>query len=400
MRNEGHVIKRCLDNIGKYLDAVAIVDTGSNPDDTCIAQVEQFIQDNKLPGSVLKHKYGDFGVPFEFDRGRNAALRHAESVVKELSIDDPRDLRPLSESEWESYKNTKVWWYFMFMDIDNQVFGSEKLDKEYVLDKSKLVDDCYSIKMGQASTHFEYIWLVKYDPKGRLKWKWTDPLHEWVSSDNDTPYTKGTLDGCYMLTGREGDRNKNPLKYLEDALVFERLLVKRPDYGRGWFYLGQSYRDARRYEESLKAYLHRAEMESGWKDERVVSYIECGKIKLALSPDRWWEALNYFNKSIELDPNRLEAVYFAMEILRNQKMFGVAWNMAKSFINVQQPDFRGLFIDHLIHTVLFNDSASVCAYYSGDKASCLMLAKRCLECPTLPPEHKPRIENNIRLASM
>ena len=125
IKNEEHVILRCLDNIRHLVDAIAIVDTGST--DKTIKIVKDYMLKYNLPGGIISEEWLD-----DFGLNRTSALRYAENVMAVRNT--------ISETPW----------YVFFMDADNEAFGSDG-ESSFYIDKKKLTKDAYKVeKIGRA----------------------------------------------------------------------------------------------------------------------------------------------------------------------------------------------------------------------------------------------------------
>ena len=58
VKNESHVIERCLNSVKPLLDYVFIVDTGST--DNTIQIIENWLRENNLPGEVISEPWKNF----------------------------------------------------------------------------------------------------------------------------------------------------------------------------------------------------------------------------------------------------------------------------------------------------------------------------------------------------
>ena len=58
VKNEAHVIERCLDSVKDFIDYVYISDTGST-DDT-IKVINNWLKTNNIKGQVVTHKWQNF----------------------------------------------------------------------------------------------------------------------------------------------------------------------------------------------------------------------------------------------------------------------------------------------------------------------------------------------------
>jgi glycosyltransferase involved in cell wall biosynthesis len=388
VRNECHVIERCLDNVRHLLDAVAIVDTGSEDDTVPI--IERYLAQHRLPGCVEKEKWR------EFDGSRNDALRLGEKVISSLTAPTPPQDGPLAEDEQQPLGEEV--WYLLFMDADNLLHANGVEGKVFTFDKSRLTADAYKISMRRNNCVYDYVWLVKIHPT--KLWHWDLPRHEAVCALGDWTPTWGRIGGGYIESRAEGDRANDPVRYLQDAVVLERELIKREKKGekknsRLIFYLAQSYRDSCKYKEALHWYSKRAQM-GGWIEEVYVSWLEAGKAVLYHDPAAGEKALPYFFRAHNTLPRRKEAAHRIVEHWRAQGLFAMAWTFSKTLVTFRRYE-GGLFVDDTVDTWQFNDAAAICAYYAGDKEECRLITERNLATYSdlISPEQQERMRKNL-----
>lgn len=387
VKNEEHVIVRMMKNVAHLIDAYAIVDTGST--DNTIQLITDFMKSRNIPGSVVSRPWKDFGY------NRTEAIRHGEKVTSELSPSSvPKG--PLTKEEWETIGTSpdSVTWYLLFMDADNLLRTDADPSGEkqgYSFNVQQLMLDAYMIDMVQASVRYSYTWLIRLDPLGRRKWKWYGPLHEYVAPEGWS-MKGGKLLGGFIISGREGARNKDPLKYLKDAVVLEGAILEEPKNERYHFYLAQSYRDAGRPDDAIRCYLKRATM-GGWQEEVYMSRVEAGRLLLSKS-ERKHEGIQNLLMAMNDRANRLEAVYYLVHLCREAKIFNIGYLLG-SFALSQPATTDVLFVDQNIHKWMLLDEVAVCAYYSGKKEECSKLSKRALDSGAVPKEHIERIKKNL-----
>src|SRR5581483_4184439 len=138
VRDESKNMIACMNSVKHIIDAVAIVDTGS--EDNTIEVINNYCKEHNIPGEVISKKWVD-----DFGHSRTEALRHAEDFTKRL--DNSRN------------------WYVVFLDADNRAKGNS--GDQFPLDKSKLVDDNYSATHQRGATMYPYPWIVRLHPKGQ-----------------------------------------------------------------------------------------------------------------------------------------------------------------------------------------------------------------------------------------
>src|SRR5579884_1887248 len=186
VKNEAHVMRRVLDNVCHMVDYIVIEDTGS--DDNTVQIIEDFLKEKKIPGEVTHYKWTE-----DFGKNRTSALRSAEKfldrlIAKEASKgkgDKTKIEGPVAEDDWKEVKEAKHKnsYYIMFMDADNMCYPDPGKGTKFTFDKSKLTEDSYAVDMTQGSIRYDYLWMIKYDPEGKRKWKWYCPLHEYCATE-------------------------------------------------------------------------------------------------------------------------------------------------------------------------------------------------------------------------
>lgn len=386
VKDEEHIIVRCLDNVRHLIDRAVIADTGSS--DNTIQIMETYFKENGIPYTIVQHKWENFG------HNRTLAIRAAEKSINESECVKLPD-RPVTFKEWNSIGGANKW-YLLFMDADNLLYSDN--EKKFTFNRQALEADIYRIDMKQAVIRYDYAWLIKIDPKGERKWKWNGVLHEYVCPDGTWTPTSGKLLGGYILSGREGSRSKDPNKYLRDAHVFEIELKKDPNNARNQFYYAQSLRDAGKHEDALKAYLKRGDM-GDWVEERYVSYVEAGKLQLMINSKKPYKAIELWNRAIEIRDSRLEAPYWIVHTYRALKMFKTAFRFGSGFMGTQTPKDGALFLDYVIHNWRFNDEVAICAYYAGRKDVGKRLNEKILDRSDLSDNDRNRIKENLKFCN-
>ena len=380
VKNESHVITKCLNSLEHIIDAVAIADTGSS--DNTVDIIEKWIKEKKLIGGVTNNEWTNFG------ENRTQALRYAESIVEKLDGT----------------------WYILFMDADDYVVGNDGKSK-MSFDKTAINPDIrmYYLSMKCGSLTYDRTWMIKYEKS--FKWKWFHPLHEYIGPEDGKtlePQYLGKIKSGYILATREGARSQDPMKYMKDALTLE--LAKKNKYQkdknskldpRDTFYLAQSYRDSgipHLLKNAEKLYSERIKL-GGWPEEIYIAMVEAGKCRERRGKSDF-KALEYYLKAYELRPHRLEAPHFIVRWFRSHKCYKAGYTFGKPLINTPFPENDKLFVNAEIHNWRFLDEVAVCAYYSGDKNTCNDLCHRILKQNThLDNINKKRILKNIKFCS-
>jgi tetratricopeptide (TPR) repeat protein len=350
-RQEEHVIKRCLDNIKHLCDSYVCVNTYDKDEDG--------VEDKST--EIIKDVMGKAGIPGDisydvwdkdFGRSRTLAIRRAEVWLK---------------SRGENLDH----WFLMFMDADNHVHRNDEQQDIFDGKKFYLTENMrkglkahrYHVDMKSGETKYSYAWMVSLSKT----WKWEYPLHEYVTTDEEG-IIPSKIEGCYVYSGREGNRSKNPNKYSDDAEVFKKFLVDKPDDARATFYLAQSLRDAGKHEEAAEYYIKRGEITNSFYEERYSSYIEAAKIRASMF-DKYdlYLVLGHLSEAMNICNWRKEAAYFYIRICRHKEKYGLGYRIGKAFLDIKKEEVEKkslLFIDQMVYDWGFDDEYSVCAFYS------------------------------------
>lgn len=445
VKNEEHIINECLENCRHLIDMVAVCDTGSS--DKTVELINNFMIKYNIPGIVITRPWKNFGV------NRTEAVRLAEWVIFQVSKgnlgpagklynDTPKlnyknykqviDM-PMTEADFKKFhivnskyngttflldelQNNKLEelgttnYYIMFKDADDVLHPSDEIKNisknkkkkkiidptKYYIDKETLTHDCYYSDMGQHTSKYDYLMMIKCNPANR--WRWVGVLHEYCTSDNEQGVTRSKHAYGWIESRRLGSRSKDPLKYIRDAVVFLEALIDEPENERYQFYLAQSWKDAGFYHPARDAYLKRAAM-GKWFEEVYISYLEAGKLTVILEPANVEKQLEYFFKAFQACQTRLEAPFFILELMRKKELFAAAHQFGKPLADLPYPSEMKLFIDDEIHHWKFFDSLAVSSAQIGNKNLCRRLSERCLKYAGVPPEQVNRIKKNIAACS-
>lgn len=317
VKNEAHVILRCLASVKPWIDSWCIVDTGST-DGT-----QQIIQDylKDIPGKLYERPWKNFGY------NRTEAL--------ELAVGDE-----LAETD-----------YLLFIDAD------EQLQAEPNFEIPKLTGDAYYFPVIYGGLRYRRNAMVS----ARLMWSWKGVLHEYLQAEQ--PHKWQTLTGLNIFVKHDGARAKNADTYLKDIALLEQGLKDEPDNLRYMFYLAQSYRDAGLKEKSREFYLKRAAAQ-GWEEERWMARFRAAQLAELMGMDELIIYREYLQCWITKQ-HRAEPLYELARYYRNKKDFDLACYFAAQAVEIPLPA-EGLFIDASVYQWRALDELSVSASYCQD----------------------------------
>lgn len=364
VKDEAHVIERCLAPLLPYVDFVLIHDTGSHDGTAGIAKA--FLSRHKMPHRITVHQWEDFAT-------------NRSKVMTELAKQFPL-----------------ITHGFMF-DADN-VFVPSITPEEFKaqLGHTDLVD--VEVRTGGSSHTVPLLYTNRqYDP-----FQYRGVLHEFMHRSQDDTSQRGV--GFYLNQIQDSARNKNPRKYQDDAAVLERALETETDpamRSRYTFYLAQSYRDAGEVDKAADAYETRASL-GGWDQEVFYSYLQVGKLLLSrekVSEFAELGALDSFLKAYQACPRRAESLHELATFYRLKGQWNLAYLYASMGVNIPPPGLP-LFINRATYDWQLLDELAIAAYYTGRYQESHDLNVRLLNnWQVLPMGQRERIFGNLQFAN-
>jgi len=350
VKNEAHVIERCLTSVLPYVDTWLIVDTGSS--DGTPEKIASFFEASGKPGRVVHRPWVDFGT------NRSEAL----TLSRELGE------------------------YSFSIDAD------EVFEVEPGFAWPKLDQDAYQVLHRQrvSDSHFYLTQLVR----NALPFRYVGVLHEVIVCDvqHRTARIEGAaIRGLFDSARNQGDPKE---KYARDAQVLERAVQLEPDNARHVFYLAQSYRDSGQLEAGVAAYEKRSRMagfeEEGWYSELMrARLLEClGKTEAAVAA---------FLSAYQRRPSRAEPLCDLARLHREKKSYHVAYLFAAAATRIPMPPDI-LFVEEGAYLWRAQDELAVSSYYVGSYEESREACEALLRGASLPSAQRTRVEGNLKFA--
>ncbi len=288
VKNEADNIERALNSVLPWVDAVAILDTGST--DTTIADINQI---------ALIHPHVKFtirkGVFKDFAQARNDALELAR------------------ESGCE---------YILIQDADME-FKVE--DGEFA---NNLTEKAYHIQQEFGNISYYNTFLIRSD----IAAKYIGVVHEYL----ETFCNPVQLHGVSFFNHGGGSRGLDPDKFKKDIKLLEGGLALEPLNTRYRFYLAQSYFDDGQYVEANRAYWDRINMD-GWEEEIYYCYYRIALCLMFLGKPTEC-VISAFSRAHNYRPERMEAIN-ALEQYCNRLRLSTAL-----------PKRDILFVEHVVYS--------------------------------------------------
>jgi hypothetical protein len=348
VKDEAHVIERCLTSVQPFIDTWTIVDTGSS--DGTQQLVAKLLEG--IPGQLVERPWQDF----------------AHNRTESLAL-----ARPLAD-------------YSLIIDAD------EVFEVPVGFAWPELTAEVYAMHHVAGATTF---WVERM-VANRLPWRYVGVLHEYL--DCPGVADRGQLAGPCIVGHYDGGRSQGITqveKYARDARTLERALQDEPDNKRYQYYLARSYRDSEQWEAALAAFAKRATM-GGFAEEVFDSLQAVGRIKDRLGADPS-AVIAAFLAAYESRPTRAEPLCSLAQYLRRHKRFELARLFAARAAEIPQPPDI-LFVDEGVYRWRSDDELAVASYWTGRYAESASLCRELLDSGDLPDSERSRVENNLEFA--
>jgi tetratricopeptide (TPR) repeat protein len=359
VKDEAHVIERCIRSFAPLIDYYIICDTGSS--DNTIEIINKTANECGLKGEVLQHEWVNFA------HNRTLSLNAGRSKADYLMVIDA--------DEVIKYK------------VENKYLEIEDIIEDPNLTLQKLDKDCYNIISELGSITYDRLQLLNT----RLAWRYESVVHEYAIADNIQSIDR--LSGIMNMPRVEGARSKDTNKYFKDALALEKGLIDEPNNSRYYFYLGQSYRDAGKFDKALECYKKRISME-GYEEEINVCYHQLAHCSRMIEK-KFEEYGNYYLESYNKVPHRLECFY---EYIRETRISGksrLALKLGEHALLIPYPSNDHLFILKDIYIHLFKTEIAQCCIDQKMYTEAIIIFKYILDNEDISSEKRDEISKVI-----
>ncbi|MCJ2056683.1 glycosyltransferase [Methylobacterium sp. J-048] len=341
VKDEAHVIRRCLDSVRPIINHWKIVDTGSTDGTQDIVRTAMA----DIPGSLVERPWVDFAF------NRNEALR--------LS-------RPHAQ-------------YSLIIDADDELI----IPPGFAV--PKFGDAGYMLEIIDEHTRYWRTQIVS----NKKDWRYRGVLHEFLDCPGspDTPILP-----LAMRRGDDGARHHDKTADARDIAVLEQALAVEKDpfmIARYTFYLAGTYDATGQYQKALEFYLKRADL--GYWEEEVYFSLLMAAVNMVRLDGPEDEILTLYDRAIPIRPARAEARHGASRYCRSRKNFSVGFRYAEAGISLTMPG-EGISLNPWVYDYGMLEEYSINAYHSGQYSICLSACREILNRSNVPEDIRARTD--------
>lgn len=349
VKNEAHVLRRCLRSVKPFITHWAISDTGSTDGTQAVIREEL----EGVPGELIERPWVDFST------NRNEALELARA----------------QGADW-----------LLVIDADEQLIP----DAGFTLEA--LEADTYSVWFNIDGT--EGRWFRKLLLHANVPLVYRGTMDEYL---DDRGLDNRVLENCLVRSYTEGARSKDGIvaKFNRDVETLKAAIEREPEEPRNWYYLGQRLGGAGRYEEAIEALRSRLALATGFEEERYASLLQIAQYKeyLGHSPD---ELAAAYLAAYQERPTRAEPLIGLAFLHSNQRQWATAELYARAAARLPRPVDTMLVMDE-VYAWGANDTLAGILCEQGKLAEARELLTKLVALPQCPEAQRERIRQNIAL---
>ena len=352
VRDEAHVIERCLASVKPYIHHWVIADTGSK-DDTPALVTKSL---SGIPGTLRRDKWQDFAT------NRNLALEQAQQTGCDyvLTLDADEEMRPLPGP------------------------------------LSDLTDEAYCGVFHLYNS--DLVFLRKCLVRSDIPWRYVDVIHEHMPRPPGYPSAKtGVIRDLEFFSHHDSCRNRDSInKYKRDAKVLKKALKREPNKTRYWFYLAQTLAGAQDINGAIAAYRKRISLgDAGHAEEVWYSYWEIGRLR-AHRGDDFADVSKAYLEAYNCRPSRAEPIWALAQLHNARGEYALAELYARRACQIPYPE-DSLLVHASVYRWKAADELAAALGHLGRLDEAQSLLEKLVELPQLPESERPRFLHNIDL---
>jgi glycosyltransferase involved in cell wall biosynthesis len=334
VKNEAHVIERCLRSVKPYIDSYSISDTGSTDDTMNVIRKELA----GIPGVLKSDPWEGFGP------NRNIARSRAAGT------------------------------HILTIDADEVLVhhgGSLVLDPEF---------DGFWIRIVYPEMS---LWLPRITRNDK-RWQWFYNLHNALLFDGTAK--EKNIENFSITAYNDSNQNIRGNKFLRHVEIYE----KEPATPRNVFYHAQALWGLKRFEEARVKYYERAAM-GGWEEEIYYSLFRAGDM-MRRADHPFDETAAALFRAYVYRPSRLEALTTLCLVLRQNNKWEQIYNLTSIEPKLSNDK---LWVDKDAHWIVLEEHG-IAAYWLGKFTEARKYFLRVLE-HEISADASERTKKNISL---
>lgn len=354
VKNEAHVLPRCLASVKPWISSWCIADTGSTDETHAVIRRELA----GIPGELIERPWIGFAT------NRNQAFDRAETHAD----------------------------YVLVIDADEELVGntSDPIPE--------LTDPGYALEYELVGENTE--WWRPTLVKAGIGWHYessvgpeANELHEYLIAPGKPASTP--IRGVSIKSHNDSARNTpgHRKKSLRDAKLLGRSARRHPENPRTWFYLARSLAGAEKIDAAINAY----ERRSGFDDdseERWYALYQSAALR-EVRGDDWRDVARAFLRAYNARPRRAEPLWSLAALHNDHKEHALAEMYARVACSLPIPGDVQPLNKSIYHWRIPLELAVAIAN-QGRLGEALDIVKRVEASPRLPGAELPNVR---RLAS-
>ncbi len=283
VKNDADIILDRLQSVHNHITDYVIINIGG-PSDTTVPLIQQYYNTNPLPGHIIDLEFVNFGET------RTEALNLAKS---------------LSQSE-----------YILFIDPDMQFIAAPGCNlKSYLFDIDDIItDDDVNNFLFNHSVSSCMHYLLPRLVKRNIECNFVGVTHEYFNINGNRIHIDSNKFGIEIIDNC-GLNTRNINKFELDAQLLEKELEKNDlsirQRSRSLFYLGNSYRDCKKYDLAIENYQNALNFDE-WDEQRYLENLNIYKCLCFKNINNYEILVEPLYKAIKEIPERIEAYYYLM----------------------------------------------------------------------------------------